>query len=137
MSEIVLSRRVDKFVPKNRWIASLSNGETIFEDKRPDIGSAWERLAQYVKEENLSITKLRLQLGPLEVPLPDHQEGYIQIKKFWSTGAESDLSYKVGYVQGDLALIHEVSANGFSRTYRGVPDPGAPITIYKSEKTDG
>ena len=106
------------------------SGETIFEDRRKDIGSAWERLAEYIGANNLSITKLRLQLGPLEVPLPDHQEGYIQIKKFWSTGADSDLCYKVGYIQGGLALIHEVSATGSSRTYRGVPDPGAPITIY-------
>lgn len=133
MSEIVLSRKVDKFVKPNRWIASLSNGETIFEDSREGVGSSWERLAQYVEAEKLSITKLRLQLGPLEVPLPDHQEGYIQIKKFWTTGAESDLCYKVGYVQGGLALIHEVSAKGYSRTYTGVADPGAPITIYRSK----
>jgi len=133
MSDIILSKRVDKFVPKNRWIASLSNGETIFEDNRAGLGSAWERLAEYLKQNKLSITKLRLQLGPLEVPIPDHQEGYIQLKKFWSTGAESDLCYKIGYVQGGLALIHEVSSRGFSRTYRGVPDPGAPITIYKNK----
>lgn len=133
MDEIVLSRHVDEFVPKSRWIASLSNGETIFDDNRKEMMSAWRRLALYVKENGLSITNLRLKIGAREVTLPSHQEGYLWKHKFRSTGSWSQLNYCIGYCQGGLALIHEVSEDGSSHTIHCI-DPGEPVTIYRSDK---
>jgi len=129
--EIALSRSADKFVPKNRWIASLSNGETIFEDSRKDRPT-WQRLSEYLEENDLSITQLRVQIGGLEVKLPKNQEGYIQKKKIWSTGATSGACICVGYAQGGLAMIHELGSDKSSIT-RYCKDPGEPWTIYRAD----
>jgi len=130
--EIALSRSADKFVPKNRWIASLSNGETIFEDARRGAQPTWVRLKEYLEENGLSITQLRVQIGGLEVKLPKNQEGYIQKKKIWSTGATSGACICVGYAQGGLAMIHELGADKSSRT-KYCKDPGEPWTIYRAD----
>ena len=92
-----LSKSADEFVPPNRWIASLSNGETIFEDKRP-IEATWVRLTQYVKDKGLSITGFRIQFANgLEVKMPSGQQGYIQKKKAWLTGGGGGVKWCVGY----------------------------------------
>ena len=127
--EIILSRRVDEYVPENRWVASLSNGETIFEDVRP-INPTWERLAEYVIQKNLSITSMRIQVAGLTLNVPKNQEGYIQKKKMWTTGATSGKCLCAGYSQGGLAVIDEVGEDKSSRRIRCL-DPGEPWTIYR------
>lgn len=127
---IVVTRSVNKHVPKERWIASLSNGETIYEDIIPDLPPAWERLARYVEEHNLSITNLRLQIANTEVKLPSNQQGYIQKKVAWTLGGVVGGVRKcIGYAQNGLALIYEVDTSHGSRTQR-TSDPGSPYTIY-------
>lgn len=133
MGEIVLSRKVNEFVPKSRWIVSLSNGETIFEDYRVNEEPAWERLALYVEANSLSITGMRVQFeSGLEIKLPSGQEGYIQKKKAWCTGQTSGLLLCVGYTQGNISMIHEASSGGDSVSKIG-PDPGEPWTIYRKD----
>jgi len=127
-----LSKSADEFVPQNRWVVSLSNGETIFEDSRP-IAPTWARLAEYVEENGLSITGFRVQFkNGLEVKIPSGQEGYIQKKKAWITGGTGGVKWCVGYCQGNRALIHEVSSDKDSRSIY-CEDPGEPWTIYKKE----
>lgn len=135
MDDVALSRSVNKFVPKNRWIASLSNGETIFEDVIEGQPPAWERLALYVRENKLAITMLRAQIGGLEVSLPANQEGYIQKKKIQSTASWTQKSLCIGYSQGGLALIHYLGADKSSFTEHGVKDPGPPFTIYRHDRS--
>jgi hypothetical protein len=125
-----VAKKVTKNVNKDRWIVSLSNGETIFEDSLKDTLSAWRRLGIYVKENKLAITNLRLQIGGRQVELPPHQSGYIVKGKVCSTGAWSKFSVCVGYAQGGLAMIHEVGVDGSSHTVY-CKDPGEPFTIYK------
>ncbi len=129
---IKLAKRVNKFVPKNRWIASLSNGETIFEDCVENLPPAWERLAIYIKEEKLAITNLRVEIGGLHLSLPANQEGYIQKKKVQSTGSWTRKSICIGYCQGGQALIHQVGADRSSYSQR-CSDPGEPWTIYRHD----
>jgi hypothetical protein len=130
-----VTNKVTKNVSKDRWIASLSNGETIFEDKFKNTLSAWKRLGTYVKENKLAITNMRLQIGGRHVELPSHQEGYIINGKACSTGAWSRMSVCIGYAQGGLAMIHEVSADGASHTVY-CDDPGEPFTIYRHDIGD-
>jgi len=133
MGEIILSRKVDEFVPKTRWIVSLSNGETIFEDHRKDQEAAWARLAKYVESSELSVTGMRVQFeSGLEIKLPSGQEGYIQKKKAWCTGSGGGLLMCVGYVQGDICRIHEASSGGDSVS-KILKDPGEPWTIYRKD----
>ena len=137
MSEIILSRKADEFVPKNRWIASLSNGETIFEDLRKNESPAWERLGNYCREKSLAITKLRVQLGALEVELPANQLGYIQKKKMIATGSWSKKQWAVGHVDElGKSLLHYIAPDR-SSVSKIEGDPGEPWTIYDyREKND-
>jgi hypothetical protein len=133
MDDIILCRKVDENVPKSRWIASLSNGETIFEDAIKGIAPTWERLTEYVIRNKLAITNLRAQLGHLEVVLPPHQDAYIEKKKLISTVGMTKRFLCIGYVQGDLCQIHQMSEDGDSVSTIG-PDPGIPFTIYPHNK---
>lgn len=127
--EIFLCKSVTEDVPSCRWVVSLSNGETIFEDRKSGLVPAWERLAHYVEQKNLTITRMRLQLGHLEVTLPSHAEGYVQKKKVMSTGSWSKEQYCVGHIEGKLARINYVASDRSSETLIEA-DPGPPYTIY-------
>lgn len=129
--EIFVSRKVDEFVPKSKWIVSLSNGETIFEDCRPSLPPAWKRLGEYLKENKLAITKMRVQFPPYGVNLPSNQKGYIQKKKLSSTGAWTKKEWVVGHVdENGSTLIHYIAEDRSSFSKYNEPDPGEPITIY-------
>lgn len=129
---MTVTKKVNKNVGKDRWIASLSNGETIFEDNLRGVLSAWKRLGAYVKEEGVAITNMRLEIGGKQVELPSHQEGYVINGKMQSTGSWSRVCVCIGYVQGGRARIHEVSSDGSSHTVI-VDDPGEPFTIYRQD----
>lgn len=136
MSEIILSRQVDEFVPQSRWVVSLSNGETIFEDARKNVPPAWDRLSRYVKRHKLAITKMRVQLGHLEVGVPANKKGYVQKKKMMSTGSWTKKQWVVGHVgDNDDALLHYI-AEDRSSTSKIEPDPGEPWTIYDCREAE-
>lgn len=79
---IFVATSVHETTPQIRWMASLSNGETIYEDERTDLPKrAWERLKEYIKEQNVSITNLRLQRGADIIEVPANQKGYCCGKK--------------------------------------------------------
>lgn len=130
--EIYVAKRVTEYVPKNRWIASLSNGETIFEDKTPGLDAAWNRLSQYVKLNKLAITNLRVQIGAYEVTLPKNQDGYIQKKRAMATNSWNATALCIGYIQGDKCLIHYVTSDMSSDTCIE-NDPGPPFSIYRHD----
>jgi len=125
-----LSTKVDSTVPNERWVASLSNGLTIYEDKKKNLPSSWARLAAYCKDVKTYLTNLRLQIAGTEVKLPAGQQGYLQKNVAWSTMTSGGIRKCIGYVQDGLALIHEVDSSRDSRTVR-TTDPGEPWVIYK------
>lgn len=127
-----LARKVDSTVPKERWIASLSNGETIHENHVEGEISAWERLTQYCEDKNLYLTNLRLLIANTEIKLPSGQEGYLQKKVAWTNMTVGGVRKCIGYVQNGLSLIYEISSDGDSVVKRGL-DPGEPWVIYKKE----
>ena len=130
MSEIVLSRKADEFVGRNRWIASLSSGETIFEDTRKNEPPAWKRLGDYCRENSLAITKLRIQFGHLEVDIPANALGYVAKKKFISSCGISQLLWGCGHIdEHGQTLLHYIAPDGTSFT-RIEADPGEPYAIY-------
>lgn len=133
--DIPLSRNVDGFVPKDRWIASLSNGETIYEDERRGLEPTWVRLRSYCTQNDLSITNLRLQIAGTEIKLPSGQQGYLQKKVAWCNPCFGGIRKCIGYVQDGLALIYQADESRDSRTIRTV-DPGEPFVIYKKEIRD-
>ena len=139
MSEIMLSRKVDRWVPRERWVASLSNGETIHEDLLPNVEPAWKRLGDYCKENKLSVTCLRMLIAGTEIKLPSGKDGYFQKKVAWATFTESGVKLCIGYVENGLTRTYKVGSNGDSQTIRpGDPhytgDPGEPFTIYRVDQ---
>jgi hypothetical protein len=133
MDKYMLSRKVGPEVPKDRWVASLSNGETIYEDELKGEVPAWERLAMYCEDFDLSITGLRLQIVNTEVKLPSGREGYIQKKVAWTlSGVIGGVRKCIGYAEKGLALIYEIDTSNGSKTLRG-KDPGEPWTIYRAD----
>jgi hypothetical protein len=69
----------------SRWIASLSDGTTVFEDVTPGDKSAWLRLRDYIAAHNLKLTNLRLEAyGHRVVLIPYKDEfGNPQINGYW------------------------------------------------------
>lgn len=70
-----------------RWIASLSDGTTVFEDVTPGETSAWMRLRQYVSVNNLKVTNLRLEAYGHRVVLMPYKDEYgnPQINGYWQS----------------------------------------------------
>jgi hypothetical protein len=71
----------------DRWIASLSDGTTVFEDKTPGLESAWIRLKKYIVLHNLEITNLRLETFGRFVKLLSYRtdDGRVQIEGYWQS----------------------------------------------------
>lgn len=63
MNSYELAFQVDSTVPTCRYIVSLSDGRTVYENYVPKMRTAWMRLKQYLSENDLTITRLRLQCG--------------------------------------------------------------------------
>lgn len=87
----------------SRWIASLSDGTTVFEDVTPNERSAWIRLREYVAIHKLKLTNLRLEAyGHRVVLMPYKDEfGNPQINGYWhSKMAGGWLNAGVGQIHG-------------------------------------
>lgn len=100
-----------------RWIASLSDGTTVFEDITPYELSAWQRLKIYIDTHNLKITNLRLEAygrHVILVPYKD-EDGNPQINGYWhskqigallnSGGVTEQQSRGIGYIKAAQIYI--------------------------------
>lgn len=107
----------------NRWIASLSDGSTVFEDKTPGLESAWTRLKKYVQLHGLEITNLRLEAFGRFVKLLSYRtdDGRVQIDGYWQSsrigaffGAFTDeVSWRgIGYIKGGEANVIWIDDKG-------------------------
>ncbi len=80
--------------PQILWVATLSNGEIIYEDDRKDlIEPPWSRLRQYILEENVSIVKLILHRGADVITVPDNQRGYIAGKRIQTLAPPASITF--------------------------------------------
>lgn len=119
------------YVPKpsedpkaSRWIASLSDGTTVFEDVIPGETSAWRRLSDYVKVHNLKITNLRLEAYGLQIVLLPYrgEDKTPQINGYWHSkgigvllcdeGIFEGQARGIGYLKGLEVIITWVSESG-------------------------
>lgn len=105
-------------VQQNRWIASLSDGSTVFEDKTPGLKSAWIRLSDYLRSNNLAITNLRLECYGQRITLIPAREGidgYWQSSKICSmlNGPVVEFYWRgVGYIKDGMIHITWVGQDG-------------------------
>lgn len=92
----------DQKEPFRGWIASLSNGETIFEGM-----SSWQDLIIRCANEGLYLTQIRLQLGGLTFIGISDSNGYCQFTDVFRslyTGKESR-SRGIGSVINDKVYV--------------------------------
>lgn len=128
---------VDK---RSRWIASLSDGTTVFEDRTPGEPSAWKRLGEYIKTNELKITNLRLEVFGRFVKLVSYKDdtGRVQLDGYWQSskmaaffgGAEGELRWRgIGFVKKDEVQIVWVDHNGVisQETRKYTPEDPAVI----------
>jgi len=86
-----LAFSVDKTVPPCRWIASLSDGRTVFENNVPEVRLAWMRLKAYLADKDVQITRLRLQCGEEIFNVPT-ANAYFILKKIHRGVINMDLT---------------------------------------------
>jgi hypothetical protein len=94
----------------NGWIASLSNGETIFE--RPmEKGklSPWQDLLKWLRENpSVHMTMLRLQINGITIMGMKNANGYLQCIQYFKsvfTGKEK-LKRGIGSVFGNIVVMN-------------------------------
>jgi hypothetical protein len=104
------------------WIASLSNGETVFQaPDEPGEHSAWQSLLRRLKAEGLRITQMRLQHGGQTVMANRRMgsaqaEGFVhayELRKAVFSGKE-ELYQGVGSVFGEEVLMIWMNGDGLS-----------------------
>lgn len=110
-----------------RWIASLSDGTTVFEDITPHEKSAWRRLRDYVRIHDLKITNLRLEAYGRRVLLVPYTDdfGTPQINGYWHSkrieailidqGVFERQDCGVGYLKAHEIVITWISQDGTIR----------------------
>lgn len=108
----------------SRWIASLSDGSTVFEDVTPHLPSAWHRLKEYVATHSLKITNLRLEAYGHQILLVPYKgpDDVSQINGYWHSkkigalvNADSTIEFNwrgIGFVKGQEIHITWVESNG-------------------------
>jgi hypothetical protein len=95
--------------PNVRFLASLSNGDTVVEDAPAGERHAWVRLQKWLAaNDGVTITGLRLQNATTgqETVLPSNQCGYFvgkKVRKVFPGGQRE--YYGVGYYDGDEVVV--------------------------------
>lgn len=98
----------------SRWIASLSDGTTVFEDVTPHERSAWRRLREYVALHNLKVTNLRVEAyGNNRIVLLPYKDidNKPQINGYWYSKFNSALLTSAGLYQSIGCGIGMVKAH--------------------------
>jgi hypothetical protein len=87
---------------QSRWIASLSDGSTVFEDRTPNIKSAWRRLREYVEYQGLKVTGLRLEAYGRQINLVPYRDGAgnPQLNGYWHSKRMNALLTSGGVIEG-------------------------------------
>ena len=113
-----------KDINASRWIASLSDGSTVFEDITPYEKSSWCRLRDYIILHNLQLTNLRLEAYGNSLSLMPYRDdnnnpqinGYWYSKKIGALltddGVFETLSVGIGYVKGLHIYITWLNQDG-------------------------
>jgi len=105
---LVGSLEDENVVPITRWIASLSDGRTIFMDNKAGMEPehTWQRLKIECENKGLFITALRLQNRSHVVNIPGPMDGYyFSFAFFGGTDGTAKHQWAVGY-QIDYDTVH-------------------------------
>lgn len=122
----------DPYVGNDYWIAHLSDGSSVFEDKTPNIDSAWQRLFKYIQETDFSIVYLQMVYCDTHVTTPPGQEGYFQSKIYSALMLPENpieiISHGIGYLKDGNINIQWVYPN------QGIADEVRPYIFKENSK---
>lgn len=113
-------------VPKTeRWLVSLSDGRTLFQDQTPGLPSAWTRLKEWVSSTDVYITNVRLEAYGRKVvstPFRHAETGEKQVQGYWHSykmgrvvhaGTNIEIGFMgIGYIQNDMIHITWIRDDG-------------------------
>lgn len=112
---------VQENTPKVRFLASLSNGQTVIQDDRDrSYQHAWIRLQEFLQSNpGLHITGLRLQSGEKEFKMPSSQKGYFFSKAHKAVWPSTNQISVVGcgFYDGDSVYIRWGSYPSLDQEY--------------------
>lgn len=103
----------EKHLSQAHWRVRLSNGEVVLQDdERPGVqpASAWQRLAEYVSSQRLTIEALWLVFRSNVVrPLPEHAGGYFfRNSSFGSmVGGQTASFFLIGYLHDGILRVQK------------------------------
>ena len=125
MTELAFTSKHPHVPPNNRWIASLSDGRTVFQDNTPHADSSWSRLKRLIESSDLQITNLRLEAygqRVVGVPLRHPETGDLQVDGYWHANKIAHLAHPtrgvevrfvgIGYIIDDRIYITWVREDG-------------------------
>lgn len=94
----------DGNIPFCRFIVSLSDGRTVYENYLPGQRTAWMRLKEFLNDTKIEITKIRLQAGAKLHDIPK-SDAYMVLYK--ECGVPGNIKFYKGigvYTEIDQAL---------------------------------
>jgi len=113
---MICTNKDDPFLDdKTIWIASLSDGQTVYQDDgRSGVShhSAWVRLKDYCAVEDIHINGLKIKFRSHVVPIPK-SEGYHFIH---------GVGCLVGFDSEDFFIIGTLNNGTLKRTWYKVPE---------------
>lgn len=107
MSSDVCKVDDDYVYDRPRWVAELSNGDTIYaDDDRPGVepSSAWQRLRTYCTEGHHHIVRLWVQFRSNRILIePENAPGYFCMRNSFGVWGEDESyqAYIIGPYDGD------------------------------------
>jgi hypothetical protein len=114
----------EKVVAKEKhqgWVASLSNGETVFESQQvPGELTPWGKLRQRCSLEGIWITQMQLQINGKNWTGIVNADGYcwfrdVRIEGFMSGNAKESHHAGIGSVLAETVYCTVVDSNGQSQ----------------------
>jgi len=100
------------------WMAQLSNGEQLYEQPSTDEGSSWQKLLEYIKTSEITVTGLSVVRGNIEIHAMPHKmcDGYMQAYEVTVRWMRTEMhkTQGVGSVVGDQVFVTWVDMNGLT-----------------------
>lgn len=112
----VVSFIYDDFIEdKPIWVATLSNGQRVYQDDdRNGSGPAWLRLKNLCEHFNLKITHIHLRLRSHWEMIPENKDGYAFRKcAGCEWGGQTQHFYHLGYLDGSTFKVQKWSVPEF------------------------
>ena len=118
--KVIVCTQPHETTPWARYVVSLSDGTTVYQDEIPHLERSWQRLCKYIKLNDLQIVDLKLCRESKSITIPgQNHRGYCYGNKgtaVWLTGV-TEISQCVGWLdENDMCHLIWVKLPKFVET---------------------